>query len=322
MKEFELIETYFRPLAQGFAGSLNLADDAALLEPPPGMQLVITKDAISEGVHFLGTESPAFIAKKLLRTNLSDLAGKGAALWCYFLAIALPQQGEDASRWIASFASGLAEDQSEFGIHLAGGDSTRSKAGVFLSLTAVGLVPHGGMLPRRGALPGQGIYVSGTLGDSALGLEVISACRKPADPHPCPLPEREREFLISRYLLPQPRLALGLKLRGLATSCMDISDGLVQDLGHLCRASGVGAVIHAGKLPLSDAAKAMPEALQAALSGGDDYELLFTSSHDLSALALPCPVTRIGEITHGSGVQVLDAHGQPMTLDKKGFQHF
>ena len=200
----------------------------------------------------------------------------------------------------------------------------------------MGLAPRGAALRRSGAKPGDGIYVSGTLGDSALGLPLISSPSQGEDkgggytsnpynhsnPHPVPLPEREREFLISRYLLPQPRLELGMKLRGIATSCMDISDGLVQDLGHICKASGVGAVIHAAALPLSDAARKQPGHLEAALSGGDDYELLFTSQHEVSALELPCSVTRIGEITAAGGVVVLDSHGKELALQKQGFQHF
>jgi thiamine-monophosphate kinase len=310
MNEFELIERYLRPLTKNFSGSLNLADDAALLEPPPGMHVVITKDAMCEGVHFLGTESPALMAKKLLRTNLSDLAAKGAAPWCYFLALALPPSVGDAAEWLQSFVAGLAEDQKEFDICLAGGDSTRSKAGIFFSITALGLVPHGGMLTRSGAIPGQGIYVSGTLGDSALGLKLAMGAHAHTD---------DREFLIERYILPQPRVALGQQLRTLASSCMDISDGLVQDLGHLCKASGVGAVIHAERVPLSEPAKAQAGALEAALCGGDDYELLFTAP---GTAALPLGITRIGEIVAGSGVVVLAQDGSEMTLTRTGYQHF
>ncbi|MDX2113063.1 MAG: thiamine-phosphate kinase [Alphaproteobacteria bacterium] len=333
MHEFELIHRYFAPLAAGFPGGLNLTDDAAILDIPAGQQLIVTKDAMNWGIHFIGNEEPALIARKLLRTNLSDLAAMGAEPLCYFLSLSLPRADGD---WLASFAFGLASDQKEFGLHLAGGDTTSSENDLTLSITAMGLAPRGAALRRSGARPGDGIYVSGTLGDSALGLPLISSPSQGEDkgggytsnpynhsnPHPVPLPEREREFLISRYLLPQPRLELGMKLRGIATSCMDISDGLVQDLGHICKASGVGAVIHAAALPLSDAARKQPGHLEAALSGGDDYELLFTSQHEVSALELPCSVMRIGEITAAGGVVVLDKDGSEMALDKKGFSHF
>ncbi|MCE2927847.1 MAG: thiamine-phosphate kinase [Rickettsiales bacterium] len=312
MHEFDLIDRYFKPLARGFPGSLALSDDAALMDAPAGMQFVVTKDAISEGIHFIGSEEPALIARKLLRTNLSDLAAMGAEPYCYFLSISLPvnQKSElSLEDWMSSFTSGLEQDQETFAVHLAGGDTTSSRSDLTLSMTAVGLVPQGKSLRRNGAKPGDTIYVSGTLGDSALGLKLLSA-------------HKEEEYLVTRYLLPQPRLALGMKLRTIATSCMDISDGLVQDLGHICKASGIGAIVYADQLPLSDAAKKQPEYLIAALTGGDDYELLFTTSLDLSRLDLPCPVTRIGVITDSSNVVVLDHDGSEMVLEKKGFEHF
>jgi len=319
--EFDLIRKYFAPLADGFHGSLNLTDDAAQIDVPAGMQLVVSMDTIGEGIHFLGNESPDLIARKLLRTNLSDLAAKGASPLCYFLSLSLPSISE---AWLSGFAAGLTQDQKTYGIQLAGGDTTRSPGGVCLAMTVCGLVPWGGMIRRSGAKPGDGIYVSGTLGDSALGLMSLRAQRSNPDRIALPptVPLNNKEYLISRYLLPEPRVELGQKLRGVATSCMDISDGLVQDLGHLCRASGVGAVVQAAAMPLSDAAKNEEGALSAALCGGDDYELLFTAGRDFNPISLPCPVTRIGEITASGNVVVMDECGSEMVLEKKGFQHF
>jgi thiamine-monophosphate kinase len=316
VKEFDLINTYFKPLAKGFPGSLNLTDDAAVLDIPAGFQLIITKDAISQGVHFIGNEAPSLIAKKLLRTNLSDLAAKGTTPYCYFLAGMLPKNTDEA--WIKSFTSGLAEDQKLFGIHLAGGDTTSTLGSLSLSITALGLVPKNSALTRSRAKIGDDIYVSGTLGDSALGL--LSAQGK------CP----HDAFLINRYQLPEPRLSLGQTLRGIANSCMDISDGLVQDLEHICKASNVGAVIEAHTLPLSAAAQKIGTllALEAALSGGDDYELLFTvapeNAKNIAALAkkFALPIARIGKIANGKKVRVIDESGKEIDIEKKGFLHF
>lgn len=302
MDEFSLIERYFRPLSEGFEGSLGLRDDAALIALPPGHQLVVTTDAITAGVHFIGNEDANLIAKKLLRVNLSDLAAKGAVPRCYFLTLMLPENTEEA--WVARFAHGLAEDQKTFGIHLAGGDTTATTGPLALSLTALGTV-KGTMLRRSGATAGNAVYVSGTLGEAAAGL----ACLQGKQPR--------NAALERRYLLPEPRLALGKALleRGIATACMDISDGLVQDLGHICEASGVAATIEASLVPRNDAS------LEAALSGGDDYELLFTVPA-AKAPEVPQGCTPIGRITQGSGVVVLDAQAKPMTLKRAGYKHF
>lgn len=317
MHEFDLIHRYFRPLAQGFSGSLNLGDDAALIQAPEGHELVITKDAISAGVHFIGHEDAALVAKKLLRVNLSDLAAKGATPLCYFLALMLPRDTEEA--WVKRFAEGLAEDQKLFNIHLAGGDTIATRGPLSCSITALGTVPDGAMLRRNTARPGDILFVSGTLGDSALGLKLLQAHAAPA------FSEAEKDFLQNRYLLPQPRLTLGQQLHGIASACMDVSDGLVQDLGHICAASGVGAVIEAQKLPVSQAAyhaiETTPEWGLLVFSGGDDYELLFTVPPDKSHL-VPADCARIGEITEGNGVIVRGDDGQPMELKHKGFRHF
>lgn len=307
MNEFSLIGKYFRPLANGFAGSLNLTDDAAILSPPSGHELVITKDAISQGVHFIGNESPDLIASKALRVNLSDLAAMGATPICYFLALMLPENTSE--EWIERFANGLKETQEKFSIKLAGGDTTATKGSLSISITAIGSVPAGTALKRSGAHIGDDIYVSGTLGDAALGLKLLQN-------------GKEDSFLINRYLIPQPRIELGIALRGVAGSMMDISDGLAQDLGHICAESNVGAVVYSSKIPTSGAE------IQTALTGGDDYELLFTAPsmqrENIRQLAqkLALPLTCIGRITDGHRVQILDDHGNEIVLDKKGFSHF
>ena len=307
MDEFSLIKTYFAPLAKGYSDSLNLTDDAAIIDVPPGFELVVTKDAISEGIHFIGNEEPKLIAQKLLRTNLSDLAAMGATPLVYFLALMLPKNtGEE---WIKSFAEGLAHDQKQFNIHLSGGDTIATNGTLTFSITAMGLVPKGQSLRRSGAKVGDGIYVSGTLGDSALGLSSLRAQRS----NPSDL------YLINRYLLPEPRIALGEALRGIASSAMDISDGLLQDLNHICQTSKVGAILHSYLIPLSLAAKHHPDALSAALSGGDDYELLVTIPKEKSA---PAGLTQIGEIVEGETIDVFDENGKPLAIHRKGYRHF
>lgn len=322
MDEFALIKTYFTPLAAGFSGSLNLSDDAALIDVPAGKQLVITKDAINEAVHFLGTEEAALVAKKLLRVNLSDLAAKGATPLCYFIAASLPREIDE--RWIADFAEGLKQDQQEFAIHLAGGDTTQTLGMLNFSLTALGLVDTGDMLKRSGAQIGDNIYVSGTIGDAALGLMLLNGELNPNF-------ERDDE-LEQRYFLPQPRVILGQKLVGIAHACMDISDGLVQDLGHICNASGAGASIHMPHVPLSESAAGLisryPDLQERIITGGDDYELLFTAppSAEKAIMALSqetdTPIANIGAILPGSGVAVLDADRSPVTLKQAGYKHF
>lgn len=308
MNEFPLIQKYFVPLSKQFKGSLALSDDAALLDIPAGFQLAVTKDAIAQGVHFIGTEDPALIARKLLRTNLSDLAAMGAQPLCYFLSLALPKPlSED---YIARFAAGLAEDQEIFSIHLAGGDTIATHGTPIFSITAHGLVPQGKALRRNGARAGDAIYVSGTLGDAALGL---GRAQDPAIP--------SHDALVQRYLLPQPRLELGRQLRGRATSCIDISDGLLQDLSHVCTASHTGAEIHVEQLPISAAARELlntsPQLMSLIYSGGDDYELLFTLP---AGVAAPEHTTHIGTITDTPSVRLL-SQGVEISAAQKGYAH-
>src|ERR687892_271003 len=315
--EFEFISRRLRPLASA-PGALNLTDDAALLDPSQGQQLVLAKDAMVAGVHFLEGDPPGQIAQKLVRVNLSDLAAMGAVPLGYLLALARPMEIED--EWLAEFCAGLAADNAAFKIALLGGDTVSTPGPLTLSLTAIGEVPKGAALLRSGAKPGDDIWVSGTLGDAALGLKVL---RRELD-----VTEHGRHYLIGRYRLPQPRLALGQALRGVASAAIDISDGLVADLGHILEASGVGAELRAGALPLSPAVRDLPGARNAALAGGDDYELLFTAPPErraeIAALSrqLALPLTPIGEIGAGSNLSILDATGQAIEPPSKGWQHF
>jgi len=319
--EFERIARFFAPLAA--PEGLELQDDVAIIPGPPGEQYVLKTDAIVEGVHFLPDDPADQVAQKLLRVNLSDLAGKGAVPVGYLLTTALPRERDEA--WLERFAQGLARDQKEFGIGLLGGDSVATTGPVTLSVAAVGRVRAGETVLRRGAQPGDSVFVSGTLGDGALGLGVLRGM----------LPElgaAHRDFLANRYRLPQPRLRLGQHLVGIARAMMDISDGLVADLGHICETSGVGAVVEVARLPLSAAARAAITAdasrVMAALSGGDVYELLFTAPADaadrIAAIAreTSVPVTAIGRIEQGKGVRVNDEQGAPIAVTDAGYRHF
>jgi thiamine-monophosphate kinase len=316
--EFGRIDRFFKPLAAGFAGARGLADDAAVFGVPEGQELVVTADAMVAGVHFLPTDPPGDIAAKLLRVNLSDLAAMGAEPLAYTLVTALPRAiGED---WLAAFTAGLAEDQRRFGIHLAGGDSVSTSGPITLSVTAFGLVPRGQALPRRSERVGDPVFVTGRIGDAALGLQVVLGT----------LDGRGMESQVARLRRPDPRVTVGPRLRGLAVSCIDVSDGLVADMGHLAEESGCAAVLHADRVPVPTAVGGESTRLALALTGGDDYELLFTAPEDargaLAALATETGVaiTEIGRTMAGPAgrVEVLDARGEPLVLPRRGWDHF
>ena len=323
LDEFELIAHYFSPLSVDQWGALGLRDDAALLSPSPGVLHVLTTDTLISGVHFAPDDTPDLIARKLLRVNLSDLAAMGAEPMAYLLALSLPDRFEEA--WIQEFVFGLAQDQKEFGIGLLGGDTTSTPGPLSVTITAIGKVETGRELRRSGARPGDSVFVSGTLGDAALGLIVIGG-------NLSQLTDDEADELIHRYHLPQPRISLGRALSGLASAAVDVSDGLVADLGHICMASNVAGQIDRARIPLSLAAQAAiishPERASAVLSGGDDYELLFTAppeaADEISAAAKQSgvSVTEIGRIDVGSGVKVIGSDGQEINLMNTGFRHF
>jgi thiamine-monophosphate kinase len=315
LDEFARIARFFAPLAG--SGAFGLTDDVALIDGPPGTQYVLKTDAVVAGIHFFPSDPPSTVAQKLLRMNLSDLAGKGAEPVGYLLTTALTTANDET--WLKQFSAGLAADQREFGISLLGGDSVRTRGATTLSVAAIGRVRRGTALLRSGARVGDALYMSGTLGDAALGL-VLQKRRQ------FKLSARHRRYLIDRYRLPQPRLALGRKLVGLASAAMDISDGLVADLGHLCDASRVAATIETARLPLSAAARAAlkrdPALIRTILTGGDDYEILFTASPSAKKKLARMPVTEIGRIERGRGVKVLNSLGKPMALDRAGYRHF
>jgi thiamine-monophosphate kinase len=315
--EFHRIAAYLRPLTRGMPGALDLRDDAALMSVPAGRELVLTADTLVEGVHFIGDEPPDRLARKALRVNLSDLAAMGAKPTGYLLSMSLPARiGDD---WVAGFCEGLAADQAAFGWALLGGDSTATPGPVSIAVTALGTVEAGAALQRAGGRAGDALYVSGTVGDGFLGL--LAAQNRLA-------PGPEADSLAARYHLPEPRVALGLALIGRAHAALDISDGLVADLAHLCRASGVGARVDARSVPLSAAAASVlagdPDLFPDLLTGGDDYELLIAGpaeAIEAAAAEADTRVTHIGMLEAGEGVRVLDADGNAIAFARPGYRH-
>jgi len=323
--EFALIGRYFAPLAKGMPGALDLTDDACTWQPPAGEEAVLTVDALIADVHFLRTDPPDLVARKMLRVNLSDLAAKGARPAGYLMTVAVDRAVDEA--WIAAFAKGLAEDQAAFDLHLMGGDTVKTPGPLSFSLTAIGTVPAGTALRRSGAQAGQSLFVTGSIGDGYLGLQVLK--NRLFD-----LSWEHREFLARRYQLPEPRVVFGqeLRQRGLATAAMDVSDGLIADLGHLAAASGCGAILRSADVPLSEAAAelvaAEPVLILDLLAGGDDYEILFAAAPEkraeIEALGRTCglAVTEIGSFTAGRDVVVQDRTGDVIQLTHKGYSHF
>jgi thiamine-monophosphate kinase len=321
VSEFDLIARYFRPLTNGMPGALALTDDAALLDPPPGRSLVVTADALVAGVHFRPADAPGDVARKALRVNLSDLAAKGSEPMGYVLTLALPKPFEEA--WVAAFAAGLGADQAAFGIGLLGGDTVATPGPVTVSVTAFGHCAPGTAILRSGASAGEAVYVSGTIGDGALGLSVLEdgAFAKT-------LGEQAAEALANRYLRPEPRLGLGRVLVGQATAAADVSDGLVADLGHICAASGLGARVRADRIPLSPAARLAVETERVRVAdlatGGDDYEIVFAAPPGLAdglVKQAGCPVTEIGHFETGAAVVLVDEEGRAISLDRSGYTH-
>jgi thiamine-monophosphate kinase len=319
--EDRLIARFFKPLAT-HPGALNLSDDAAFLTPPPGFDLVLKTDAIVGGVHFFSEDAAQTVASKALRVNLSDLAAKGARPLGYLLSLALPKEvGED---WLEGFTQGLRGDAVLFGCPLFGGDTDRTPGPITISIAMFGAVPEGTMVRRAGAKAGDRVFVSGTIGDAALGVLM----RKGKG---WKLSEPQRQHLVSRYLLPQPRNVLAEAVRTHASSAMDISDGLAGDFAKLCRASGVAADIDVARVPASEAAKAViaadPAALESVLTGGDDYEIICTvpaakaDGFRAAAKAANVAVTDIGEIKAGERVRFL-ADGRALTFKRASFSHF
>lgn len=320
--EDRLIARFFQPLAT-HPGALGLTDDAAFLTPPAGCDLVLKTDAIIGGVHFFQDDAAREVARKALRVNLSDLAAKGAAPLGFLLSLALPKEiGDD---WLSDFAEGLRADAGEFGCPLFGGDTDRTPGPITISIAMFGSVPQGTMVRRAGAKAGDRVFVSGTIGDAALGL----ALRRGAD---WTLNAAQRQHLASSYLLPQPRNTLAEAVRTHASAAMDVSDGLVGDLAKLARVSGVAAEIAVAQMPLSDAARAViaaaPAMLETALTGGDDYEVVCTvapekaASFRAAAQVVHVAVTEIGQIVAGEGAHFVGADGKALAFKRASFSHF
>lgn len=317
MGEFELIRSYFAvaPCAQGGEGvALGIGDDCALLAVPPGEQLAVSTDTLVAGVHFPDPCDPFLLGQRSLAVAVSDLAAMGATPMAFTLALTLPTVTAD---WLQAYAQGLSRMAQACGVTLVGGDTTRGP--LSLTMTVFGRVPTGQALTRSGAQPGDWLCVGGDLGNAAGALPLVLGQRdaEPAIAEP----------LLAHYWSPTPQIDLGLALRGKASAAMDISDGLLADCGHIALASGVALQVERERLPLSKALLALlgrPDAERAALSGGDDYVLLFTvppvQLAQLHAQGWPAHV--VGRVDAGQGVSLVDADGRDITPQVRGYQHF
>jgi thiamine-monophosphate kinase len=322
--EDDLIARYFRPVATA-PGALGLIDDAAILQAR-GDDIVVTTDAIVEGVHFLKDDPPDTVARKALRVNLSDLAAKGATPAGFVLTLALREVSE---AWLAPFAQALGADAAQFNCPLLGGDTVSTPGPLMISITAFGRVPPQRMVLRSGAKPGDHVVVTGSIGDAALGLDVLkggaatTALAADAD---------ARDALIQRYRMPQPRVALAQAVRDHASAAMDVSDGLMGDLAKLCAASAVSASIDAAAIPLSAPVRTLLKqgqvAIETIVSGGDDYEILCTipenrlDSFESAAARAGVPVAVIGAVVAGSASARLFDGTREITLSRLSYSHF
>ena len=322
--EGSLIARYFRPIATD-PGAFQLDDDAAVLKAN-GDDIVVTTDAIVEGVHFLPDDPPGTIARKALRVNLSDLAAKGATPAGFVLTLAL--RGADEG-WLQPFALALGEDAAQFGCPLLGGDTVSTPGPLMISVTAFGRVPAGKMVHRSGAKPGERVMVTGTIGDAALGLAVL----KGGKVHAAASDAAARAMLVGRYRLPQPRVGLAEAVRDYASAAMDVSDGLAGDLTKLCGVSGVSTAIDLASIPLSDAARDLVSrgvvGVEALIAGGDDYEILCTIPEDRveaftrAAFGAGVAVTSIGTVIAGtSAPKFIDKQGREVALERLSYSHF
>jgi thiamine-monophosphate kinase len=321
--EFAMIAKLFAPLAAKDPGAFALTDDAATMQVPSDQDLVLKTDMLVEGVHFLRDDPADLIARKALRVNLSDLVAKGAVPRRYLLSLSIgPWIGDE---WLARFAAGLADDQKRFAITLSGGDTTASPGPLMVSITALGTVPAGKLIRRKGARPRDAVFVTGTIGDAGAGLAVLKG-------EGVGLSDFNRAALISRYQLPEPRVAFGPQLLGIASSALDVSDGLLADLGHIAEVSAVRIAIDAAKIPVSSATQALwghgQETIVRAATSGDDYEIAFTAPtsarariEELSRTS-GVSVTEIGRVEGGSGVHLLNDKGRTIPVPRAGFTHF
>ncbi|MGD9785148.1 MAG: thiamine-phosphate kinase [Hyphomicrobiaceae bacterium] len=322
--EARIIREVFLPLTGGHPAARSLADDCAVLSPPPGHDLVLTTDALIEGVHFLPGDIPAF---KALAVNVSDLVAKGAQPHVYLLAVALP--GVPDAEFLDALRDGLAEAQELFGCRLVGGDTDRTPARFTLTITAVGLVPSGSAVSRGGARPGDRILVTGTIGDAGLGLLLR---QQPALVLETGLTPAQASYLVGCFDKPVPPVNAAPLVRAHATAAMDVSDGLIKDLQRLAQASRVGARVELASVPISQAARQFTSSgrLRTAelLGLGEDYQVLMTVPAKAAqavadeAAAGGISLTDIGEIVAGDGVQILDVEGTQVSLERIGWDHF
>ena len=326
--EHDLIKRYFAPLCSrsNEAPAFGLEDDTALLKPGPSDDLLITMDALVAGIHFFPDDPPKAIAHKALAVNVSDIVAKGGLPASYLMTIALPPHVE--ADWLCEFARGLQAAQDGFACQLIGGDTVSTSGPLMISITLLGEVACGKMVRRKGARPGDIVFVSGTIGDAALGLLLRTNDQRMVKAR---LDKAQINHLLERYLYPRPRLELAPLIASHASAAMDISDGLMGDFAKLCAVSGVGGVVEAARVPLVDAATSalaqVPDLLETVLGGGDDYEILFTVAASQAAEfekhAGNGTVTRIGKITaRAEGVKALDAQGQALDLAQSAFDHF
>lgn len=329
--EFAIIARHFAPLAAAQPSAFGLTDDAAVVHVGSGQSVVVTTDTLIVGVHFLPIDPPESVAAKLLSVNLSDLAAMGSRPFAYTLSVALPSSwgSDELDQWLAAFARGLAERQTEVGIALIGGDTVATPGPLCLTITALGTVATGCELRRSTARPGDAVYVSGTIGDAALGLRALTG-------ELSGLPNEHWKALVERYRVPSARTALGQSLVGLAHAVIDISDGLVADLNHICTASDVSATLETARVPLSAAARTVvalhPELMLSVLTGGDDYELLFTAPPEANPVVeavsreLNLPLSVVGRIGAPLGADQslavrLVGHEQS-AITAGGYRHF
>ncbi|EAP90905.1 thiamine-monophosphate kinase [Oceanicaulis sp. HTCC2633] len=326
--EFEYIRSRLAPLSVGLPGAANLTDDGAVLSPPEGCEWAITADTLVEGRHFPLREDPALAARKALRVNLSDLAAMGADPHAYLACVVWPETGREAR--MTGFADGLALDQAEFGVHLAGGDTTSADGPWMISITAFGAVPTGQAVRRAGAKPGDVAILTGTIGDAGLGLLVRQGEYAPN--------QDDAAYLDQRFTLPEPRCALSSLVRSFAHSAIDISDGLLSDARHIAHAAGVSLTLDLDKMPRSEAAEAWlsrqadrDEALMTLASMGDDYELLVTIPQDRAQAfieavqVLGVQASRLGEVCvspSSTGQLVVTAENRVLSPSSFGFTHF
>jgi len=307
MDEFGIISRYFAPLAG--EGAFGLKDDAALIAARPGFDLVVTTDAISEGTDFFAFDPANTIAQKALRVNLSDLAAKGAEPFAYLLNLSLPHS--IAPDWLAAFAEGLGRDQHEFGVSLLGGDTGATDGPLSIAVTAFGYVPQGKMIRRAGARVGDAVYVTGSIGEAGGGLAIFKR-----EKHS--LSDGERDQLTACYRVPEPPVSFAADLRQIAHAAVDVSDGLIADLGHIASASAVCIVVEGEQVPLTVPLRALwgEHTLLRAVTAGDDYQIAFTAPPGLEG-----PFTRIGRVEEGEGVEFLIA-GRKAELPSGGYRHF